>query len=102
MLRWAYNSWAENPQYDSRYGNWMSGDTYVVYPYNRSSIRFERLIDGIEVTEKIRALRAAGVDMSGVDAVLEKIRNTEITDYNQPWKKIMKEAQAALNEAARK
>lgn len=102
MLRWAYNSWAENPQYDSRYGNWMSGDTYVVYPYNRSSIRFERLIDGIEVTEKIRALRAAGVDMSGVDAVLEKIRNTEITDYNQPWQQIVKEAQAALDEAARK
>lgn len=102
MLRWAYNSWAENPQYDSRYGNWMSGDTYVVYPYNRSSIRFERLIDGIEVTEKIRALRAAGVDMSGVDAVLEKIRNIEITDYNQPWQQIVKEAQAALDEAARK
>ncbi len=102
FLRWAYNSWAENPQYDSRFGNWMSGDTYLVYPYNRSSMRFERLIDGIEVAEKVRALRAAGADMTAVDAALEKIRNTEITDYNQPWKQIMKEAQAALNEAARK
>ena len=102
FLRWAYNSWAEDPQYDSRFGNWMSGDTYLVYPYNRSSMRFERLIDGIEVTEKVRALRAAGVDMSGVDAVLEKIRNTEITDYNQPWQQIVKEAQAALDDAARK
>ena len=102
MLRWAYNSWAEDPQYDSRFGNWMSGDTYLVYPYNRSSMRFERLIDGIEVTEKIRALRAAGVDMSGVDAVLEKIRTMEITDYNLPWQQVVKEAQAALDEAARK
>ena len=102
FLRWAYNSWAEDPQYDSRFGNWMSGDTYLVYPYNRSSMRFERLIDGIEVTEKIRALRAAGVDMSGVDAVLEKIRNTEITDYNQPWEDIVNEARKALDEAARK
>ena len=102
MLRWAYNSWAEDPQYDSRFGNWMSGDTYLVYPYNRSSMRFERLIDGIEVTEKIRALRAAGVDMSGVDAVLEKIRSLEITDYNLPWQQVVKEAQAALDEAARK
>jgi hypothetical protein len=102
MLRWAYNSWADDPQYDSRFGNWMSGDTYLVYPYNRSSMRFERLIDGIEVTEKIRALRAAGVDMSGVDAVLEKIRSLEITDYNLPWQQVVKEAQAALDEAARK
>ena len=102
FLRWAYNSWAEDPQYDSRFGKWMSGDTYLVYPYNRSSMRFERLIDGIEVTEKVRALRAAGVDMSGVDAVLEKIRTTTITDYNQPWHEIVMEARKALDEAARK
>ena len=102
FLRWAYNSWAEAPQYDSRFGNWMSGDTYMVYPYNRSSMRFERLIDGIEVSEKIRALRAAGADMSGVDAVLKKIRETDILDHNLPWQQIVKEAQAALDDAARK
>ena len=102
FLRWAYNSWAENPQYDSRFGGWMAGDTYLVYPFNRSSMRFERLIDGIEVSEKVRALRAAGADMSGVDAVLEKIRNTKITDHKQPWLEIMMEARKALDEAARK
>ena len=102
FLRWAYNSWAEAPQYDSRFGNWMSGDTYMVYPYNRSSMRFERLIDGIEVSEKIRALRAAGADMSGVDAVLKKIRETDILDHNLPWQQIVKEAQTALDDAARK
>ena len=46
--------------------------------------------------------RAAGVDMSGVDAILEKIRSMEITDYNLPWQQVVKEAQAALDEAARK
>ena len=101
MLRWAYNSWAEDPQYDSRFGNWMAGDTYLVYPYNRSSIRFERLIDGIEVSEKIRTLRAAGVDMTAVDAILAKVREVEITDYNQPWMQIMEEANKALIEASR-
>ena len=65
-------------------------------------MRFERLIDGIEVSEKVRALRAAGADMSGVDAVLEKIRNTKITDHKQPWLEIMMEARKALDEAARK
>jgi hypothetical protein len=65
-------------------------------------MRFERLIDGIEVSEKVRALRAAGADMTEVDAVLAKIREMEITDPNLPWKQVVKEAQAALNEAARK
>lgn len=102
MLRWAYNSWPENPQMDSRYGNWSSGDTYLVYPYNRSSMRFERLIDGIEAAEKVRALRAAGVDVSGVDAVLEEIRNNNVNDPQQPWRVTTAKARRALDEASRK
>lgn len=102
MLRWAYNSWPADPQVDSRYGNWSSGDTYLVYPFNRSSIRFERLIDGIETAEKVRALRAAGVDVSGVDAVLEEIRNSDVNDPSQPWREITKKARKALDEASRK
>ena len=102
MLRWAYNSWAADPQYDSRYGSWMSADTYFVYPYNRSSVRFERLIDGIEVAEMIRQLRREGVDVSKVEAVLAKIRATDPTDYTQPWQQILTEARAALDEVSRK
>lgn len=101
MLRWAYNSWQEDPQTDSRYGNWSSGDTYLVYPYNRSSIRFERLIDGIEDAEKVRALRAEGVDVSGIDAVLEEIRTTNINDASLPWREITAKAREAINEASR-
>lgn len=56
-LRWAFNSWPQNPLQDSRFGKWSSGDTYFIYPDNRSSIRFERLIEGIEDFEKIRILR---------------------------------------------
>ena len=33
------------------------GDTYMVYPDARSSIRFERLVEGIQDAEKIRILR---------------------------------------------
>ncbi|MBQ7771862.1 MAG: DUF4091 domain-containing protein [Bacteroidales bacterium] len=102
MLRWAYNSWAEDPQYDSRYGNWMSGDTYLVYPYNRSSMRFERLIDGIENAEKIRQLRREGVDVTLVDQALEKIRTTDAHDPKLPWKEIIAESRAALEEVSRK
>ena len=102
MLRWAYNSWAADPQIDSRFGNWTSGDTYMVYPHNRSSIRFERMIDGIEVAEKVRALRKAGVDISEVEKVLEKIRATNVNDHKQPWQQITAEAREALNAVSRK
>lgn len=102
MLRWAYNSWAADPQYDSRFGGWMGGDTYLVYPYNRSSVRFEKLIDGIEVAEKVRILRQEGVEMPQVEAVLEKISKTDATDYTLPWNEIISEARAALDEVSHK
>ena len=102
MLRWAYNSWPADPQVDSRYGTWSSGDTYLVYPHARSSVRFERMIDGIEAAEKVRALRAAGVDTSAVEAALAKIRATNVNDHKQPWKQITAEARAALDEASAK
>ena len=102
MLRWAYNSWAADPQYDSRFGKWISGDTYFVYPFNRSSVRFEKLIDGIEVAEKVRQLRRDGVDLSALDAVFQKICDAEITDYNHPWHEVMSEARKALDEVSRK
>ena len=57
FLRWAYNSWPENPLLDSRFIRWPSGDTYLVYPNAQSSVRFERLREGIQDYEKIRILR---------------------------------------------
>ena len=56
-LRWALNSWVEKPLHDSRFTNWAAGDTYILYPDGRTSIRFERLIEGIQAYEKIRILR---------------------------------------------
>ena len=102
MLRWAYNSWAENPQYDSRFGPWISGDTYFVYPFNRSSVRFEKLIDGIEVAEKVRQLRNEGVDVSDVEEALKKIRDEKITDYTLPWHATLLEARPALDAVSRR
>lgn len=57
FLRWAYNSWTETPMLDARFRTWPSGDTYIVYPNGRSSIRFERLIEGVQDVEKIRIIR---------------------------------------------
>lgn len=57
FLRWAYNSWVEKPLHDSRFRTWPSGDTYLVYPGAKSSIRFEKLREGIQDFEKIRILK---------------------------------------------
>lgn len=56
-LRWDYNNWNADPLLDSRFGHWAAGDTYFVYPEARSSIRFERLREGIQDYEKVRILK---------------------------------------------
>lgn len=56
-LRWAINSWTADPLRDSRFRTWAAGDTYSIYPGPRSSIRFERLVEGMQDAEKIRILR---------------------------------------------
>jgi len=56
-LRWAYNSWTQQPLTDSRFTAWPAGDTYQVYPGPLSSIRFEKLIEGIQDHEKIQLLK---------------------------------------------
>lgn len=56
-LRWAYNSWVKDPLADSRFRTWPAGDTYQVYPGPWTSIRFEKLIEGIQDFEKIRILK---------------------------------------------
>ena len=56
-LHWSWMNWDEDPLTDSRYRLFGSGDTYCYYPGNRSSVRFERLIEGIHQYEKIQILR---------------------------------------------
>lgn len=57
-LRWAYNSWPAQPNQTSRFRSkdWASGDAFLTYPEG-SSIRMERLTEGIQTFEKIRMLR---------------------------------------------
>ena len=57
-LRWAYNSWTVTPEQDSRFTAWPAGDTYVIYPFSTSSIRWERLVQGIQQFEKYKILLA--------------------------------------------
>ncbi len=57
FLRWAWMNWTDNPLTDTRFRLFTPGDTYMIYPGPRSSIRWERMIEGIQMAEKVRLLR---------------------------------------------
>lgn len=54
FLRWSYNSWTADPL-DARFRSWTAGDCHIVYP-EASSVRFEKLTEGIQDYEKARIL----------------------------------------------
>ncbi len=56
-LFWAYNTWVANPLLDSRWRRYPAGELFQFYPGPRTSIRFEKLIEGIQDFEKIRILK---------------------------------------------
>lgn len=82
-LRWAYNSWVEQPLQDSRFRTWAAGDTYLVYPGCRSSIRFERLIEGIQQCEKIFILKEEYKKAGKVQAIRKLDKQLEMFDIEQ-------------------
>lgn len=69
-LRWAYNSWTTDPLRDSRFRTWAAGDCFLVYP-GYSSIRMERLVEGVQDAEKLRILRQE-FETKGKKASLKK------------------------------
>jgi hypothetical protein len=105
QLRWSVNSWPDNPEYDSRFRLWGSGDTYSLYPYGRTSMRFERMRDGVEAYEKVRILREKYSDnpegLKPLEDALDKLGSYKLTDNTHPWTDILFEANAALNQVSK-
>ncbi len=56
-LHWSWMNWADKPLADSRFRLFAPGDTYLVYPDNCSSVRYERFIEGVALAEKVRILK---------------------------------------------
>ena len=87
-----------DPIRDSRFRKWAAGDTYLVYPEGRSSIRFERLVEGIQDWEKIRSLKT---EFSGDDAKLQTLHDL-LEPFRSPvafdgWEQTLRNARATLN-----
>lgn len=100
-LRWAYNSWPKEPLLDSRFEAWAGGDTYLVYPGARSSIRFEKLIEGVQAHEKITILRKEFTDKKNKTGFkkLEKMLSTfNLRDFPEvPAAETVNKANKILN-----
>jgi hypothetical protein len=105
MLRWAYNSWPAHPEYDSRFRYWASGDTYIVYPGARSSVRFERLIDGVELYEKVHTLRKKYAEkaevLAPIEAKLAEMRARNLNDASLNWTEFLAEFNKLVNDTAK-
>ena len=103
FLRWSINSWTADPLHDSRFRSWAAGDTYSIYPGPRSSIRFERLMEGLQDCEKIHVLRTelsakgAKGKLSKLDKVLAKFTPEGMKDGKQTTAEMVQELNALLN-----
>lgn len=106
QLRWAYNSWPHRPEYDSRFRTMASGDTYQVYSHGRSTMRFERLVDGIEAYEKIKILRKKYAHnpeaLKPLEDALQEMAGLKLTDTSLPWHGMMHDANTLLNDISKK
>ena len=102
FLRWAYNSWVKEPLLDSRFRTWPAGDTYIIYPDGRSSIRFERLREGIQDAEKIRILRGKFQnEPESLTQLNEMVSRFNILQKPTDLEKLMRDGKKLLEELSR-
>jgi hypothetical protein len=73
--RQAYNSWGKNPLRDTRSASRAAGYYWMVYPEGGSSLRMERLLEGIQDYEKIKIL-LRDIDRANDVISREKLQRT--------------------------
>ena len=100
-LRWAYNSWTKDPLHDTRFRSWPAGNTYLVYPHGRSSVRFEKLVEGIQAYEKIRILRegfVAASNAAGLAQLSELLLRFSLdSQFTDDYPTLIRKGQDELN-----
>ncbi|MCC8071233.1 MAG: DUF4091 domain-containing protein [Bacteroidales bacterium] len=67
-LHWSFSNWTDEPLTDTRFKLFAPGDTYFIYPGGRSSIRYERMVEGIQLSEKLRILEAEALAAGDLQA----------------------------------
>lgn len=122
FLRWAYDAWVKDPLRDTTHVSFESGDCFLIYPDEpdavqptpRTSVRLEKLAEGMRDINKLFMMAAQSEEMEQrMHALLETVR----CDYTQKRDKVaiavaddqtqahlpedMDRLRASLNEMAR-
>lgn len=96
-----YNSWGQRPLQDARGPKRPAGFYSMAYPDGRSSVRMERLVEGIQDFEKIKILQQRFEQTNNVvqREKLQKLLNTFTTENlkTKPAGVIIEEARMILN-----
>jgi hypothetical protein len=94
--RTAYCSWNASPLQDARSLQFAAGYYWLAYPGNRSSVRLERLIEGIQDYEKIRIVLHQSNDVVQRDNLLNVLKKFTLGNVTQATE-IVEEAHVLLN-----
>ena len=97
FLRWAWNSWPQDPKEDATYWAWPAGDTFLCYPGGEPSWRFLELRNGIVAAEKVRILRERGLFAEEIAKIAAFYKPEEATAGTSEFAKIREETLKTVN-----
>ena len=97
FLRWAWNSWPQDPVKDATYWIWRAGDTYLVYPDGSPSLRFLELRNGIIAAEKVRILQEQGLYKDEIKKLSLKFDPVEASKGKSDYEKLKRETLKIVN-----
>ena len=88
FLRWAYDAWVEDPLRDATHNSFEPGDCFLIYPdekdavnpESKSSVRLERMAEGIRDVNKLIYLEKMDPDLADeIQELYGKIKTTATT-----------------------
>lgn len=101
-LRYALNTWEKNSVTDTRSAIVPAGDKFIIYPDSYSSVRFEKLIEGVQDYEKlnilIHQLQQAN-NTKALKRIRDMLKNFKIDNVKNisDYPSLMESAKALLN-----
>jgi hypothetical protein len=97
FLRWAWNSWPQDPVQDATYWAWLAGDTYLVYPDGSPSLRFLELRNGIIAAEKVRLLKEKGLYKAEFEKLASRFDPVEASQGKSDYVKLRTDTLKIVN-----
>ena len=97
FLRWAWNSWPQDPVVDADCQPWTAGDAFLVYPDGSPSWRFLELRNGIVAAEKVRILKEQGLFADDLAALAAKFKPVEASQGKCDFPAMRREVLSIVN-----